>query len=67
MVLKYINLKQSKIKAKFESCFKKNSTDNMKKTGLYGYVYDFSVHYDRIGVDDILDILDILMVRNNIK
>ena len=51
----------------FESCFKKNSTDNMKKTGLYGYVYDFSVHYDRIGVDDILDILDILMVRNNIK
>ena len=27
----------------------------MKKTGLYGYVYDFSVDYDAIAVDDILD------------
>ena len=30
--------------------------DNMKKTGLNGYVYDFSVDYDAIAVDDILDI-----------
>ena len=30
--------------------------DNMKKTGLYGYVYDFIVHYDAAAVDDILDI-----------
>ena len=30
--------------------------DNMKKTGLYGYVYDFSVDYEKIDVDDILDI-----------
>ena len=29
------------------------SVDNMKKTGLNGYVYDFSVHYDAIAVDDI--------------
>ena len=30
--------------------------DNMKKTGLNRYVYDFSVDYDAIAVDDILDI-----------
>ena len=29
------------------------SIDNMKKTGLNGYVYDFSVDYDAIAVDDI--------------
>ena len=28
----------------------------MKKRGLNGYVYDFSVDYDAIAVDDILDI-----------
>ena len=28
----------------------------MKKTGLNGHVYDFSVDYDAIAVDDILDI-----------
>ena len=32
------------------------SVDNMKKTGLNGYVYDFSADYDAIAVDDILDI-----------
>ena len=32
------------------------SVDNMKKTGLNGYVYDFSVDYDAIAVADILDI-----------
>ena len=30
--------------------------DNMKKTGLNGYVYDFIVDYDAITADDILDI-----------
>ena len=30
------------------------SVDN-KKTGLNGYVYDFSANYDAIAVDDILD------------
>ena len=29
------------------------SVDNMKKTGLNGYVYDFSVDYNTIAVDDI--------------
>ena len=28
----------------------------MKKTGLNGYVYDLSVDYDAITVDNILDI-----------
>ena len=28
----------------------------MKRTGLHGYVYDFSVDYDAIAVDDILNI-----------
>ena len=32
------------------------SVDNMKKTGLNGYIYNFSVDYDAITVDDILDI-----------
>ena len=43
------------------------SVDNKKKTGLNGYVYDFSVHYDAIAVDNILDIHKYLMERNNIK
>ena len=29
------------------------AADNMKKTGLNGYVYGFSVDYDAIAVDDI--------------
>ena len=32
------------------------SLDNMKKTGLNWYVYDFSNDYNSIAVDDILDI-----------
>ena len=33
------------------------SVDNIKKTGLNGYVYDFSVDYNAIAVADILDLL----------
>ena len=29
------------------------STDNLKKTGLTGYVYDFSADYNAIAIDDI--------------
>ena len=36
-----------------------------KKTGLNGYVHDFSVDYDPIAVDDILDIHKYLMKKNN--
>ena len=39
----------------------------MKKTGLYGYIYDFSVDYDSIDVDDILDIHKYLMKKRDIK
>ena len=42
------------------------SVDNMEKTGLNGYVYDFSVDYDVIAVDDILDIHKYLMKKNGI-
>ena len=38
----------------------------MKKAGLNGYVYDFSVDYDAIAVDDILDIDKYLMEKNGI-
>ena len=40
--------------------------DNMKRTGLNGYVYDFSVDYDPIAVDDIKDIHKSLMKKNDI-
>ena len=39
------------------------SADNMKKTG---YFYDFSVDYDAIAVDDILDIQNYLMEKKGI-
>ena len=42
------------------------SVDNMKITGLNGYVYDFSVDYDAIEVDDILEIHKYLMKKNDI-
>ena len=41
------------------------STDNMKKTGLTGYVYGFSADYDVIAVDDVKDIHNYLMKKNN--
>ena len=45
---------------------KEFSEDNTKKTGLNGYVYDFSVDYDAIAVADILDIHKYLMEKNEI-
>ena len=41
------------------------SVGNMKKTGFTGYVYDFSVDYNAIAVDDIKDIHKYLMKKNN--
>ena len=49
-----------------ENISKDFSVDNMKKTGLNGYVYGFSVDYDAIAVDDILDIHKYLMEKNGI-
>ena len=40
--------------------------DDMKKTGLKGYVYDFSTDYIYIPVSDILDIHKYLMKKNGI-
>ena len=42
---------------------KDSSVDNMKRTGFTGYVYDFSVDYDAIAVDDIKDIHKYLMKK----
>ena len=42
------------------------STDNMKRTGFTGYVYDFSVDYDPIANDDIKDIHKYLLEKNKI-
>ena len=42
------------------------SVDNMKKSGLNGYVYDFSVAFDAIVVEDILDMDNYLMKKNDI-
>ena len=42
------------------------STDNMKKTGLTGYVYDFSADYNAITIDNIKDIHNYLMRKNDI-
>ena len=39
--------------------------ENMKKTRLYGYVYEFSIDYV-ISIDDILDIHKYLIKKNNI-
>ena len=39
-----------------ENISKNFSNDNMKKTGLNGYVYDFLVDFGIIDVDDLLNI-----------
>ena len=38
----------------------------MTTTGLYGYVHGFSVDYDPIAADDILDIQKYLMKKHDI-
>ena len=45
---------------------KEFSEENMKKTGLNEYVHDFSVDYDAIAVNDILDSHNYLMKKNGI-
>ena len=42
------------------------STNNMKKIGFNGYVYDFSVDYDATDIVNIKDIHNNLMKKNNI-
>ena len=42
---------------------KDSSVDNMRQIGLNGYVYNFSVDYDAIAVDNILNIHKYLMEK----
>ena len=42
------------------------SVDNLRNTGLNRFVHDFSVDYDAVAVDDILDIHNYLMKKNDI-
>ena len=41
------------------------SVYNMKRTGFNGYVSDFSVDYDAIAVNGILDIHKYIIKKNN--
>ena len=41
------------------------SIDDMKKTGLAGYVYDFSVGYNTVAADDIKDTHNYLMKKKS--
>ena len=47
-----------------ENISKDWSRDNMKRTGFTGYVYDFSVDYEVIAVDDIKNVHKYLMKKN---
>ena len=61
-----IKAKDSEIVASplcFGNISKDWSTDNIKKTGLTGYVYDFSADYDVIAVNDVKDIHNYLMKK----
>ena len=70
----FLNGKEvTKLKAKEQDVSRKLSLGNIsadfnqadrKSTGLYGYIYDFSVDHNAIAVDDILDIHKYL-IRNN--
>ena len=46
--------------------FKRLALGNMKNAGLNGYVYDFSVDYDAIAVDDMSHIHSHLTKKNDI-
>ena len=63
------NAKDSEIVATslcFGNISKDFPIDNMKKTGLNGYVYDFSLDYDAIAADDILDIHNYLITKYDV-
>ena len=42
------------------------AVDNMKRTRFTGYVYDFSVNFNDIGVDNIKNVHKYLMKKNYI-
>ena len=70
MVNRFVNLKQKILKLSqlhyVWKTFRDFSLDNMKKTGLYGCVYEFSTDYDAIAIDKTLDIHKYLMEKNDV-
>ena len=68
MVQKLLNVKQQILKllqtSYVQEISEDLSVDNIKNTGLNGYVYDFMVDCDAIADDDILDIPRYLMKKN---
>ena len=71
MAKKFINSKQKILRLQQLSFSLGNiskdwTVDNMKKTGLNGYIYDFSVDYDAVASVDILDIHNYLLKKNDI-
>ena len=66
-MLKYKDFKKNAAPLCLGNVSKYISVDNLKKIGLYEYVYNFSVDYDSFGVDEFLDIHKNLAVKNNIK
>ena len=68
MVQRFVKAKDSEI-VPYPLCLanisKDFSVDNMKKTGLYGQVHEFSIDYDAIANDKILDIHKYLMKKHN--
>ena len=50
----------------FRNISKDWSVDNMEKTGLNGCVYDFSIDYGNITVDDRLSIFNYLIKKSYI-
>ena len=68
MVQKLLNVKQKILKllqtSYVQEISEDLSVDNIKSTGLNGYVYDFMVDCDAIADDDILDIPRYLMKKN---
>ena len=72
MVQRFINSKEKSTKdGQTEIWLGNISTgfpaNNMKKTGLYGNVCDFSVDFTSIVVNNILDIHKYLMEKNSVK
>ena len=51
----------------FRNISKDFTINNMKKTGLHGYKYDFSDDYDSTDVNDISDIHKCLMKKHHKK
>ena len=67
MVQRFVKAKDSEI-VPYSLCLENISKDfsvNMKKTGLYGQVHEFSIDYDAIANDKILDIHKYLMKKHN--